>query len=317
MSILQVLEKNNKKGSVQLVKGEIKRVYTRYFQVQSGSLSEDPVTVMFASDPHTSVAIPTLESSWGTSDPSIVCTKIEPTKREDAPYWWDVEVEYTQSENQNANPPTGGGNPLDPSTWQPELNITWVKRMVPVEIDKSNPPKAICSSAKEPYFPPAQIDREDMRICFGCYEATLNVGEIQTYNNTINSNLAFGIVTAGTGKLSITASLQKINNQNWYRKTFICEVNKDGWNLKLIDKGTKHWTDRAGNEMNSASWPSDAKQQDVCDDNGVPTKTPRLLNGCGGKLAAGATPVVFPAGGYVVYDVANWADLELPDLSGW
>lgn len=300
MSIVYVHEKNTTKGTLQLKSNAVSRQYVRYFEVKSDSITENPVTIMFAADPGTGLTIPVLGAVFSADNIAMV-TQVQPTKREDSPYYWDVEVDYDEPSNTDPNNP--GGSPTDPTQWMMQVEVSWVKRQIPCEKDINN--KSICNSANEPYMPPPNIDREDMRIAMTLYLPYLMLDDMMTYNNTINSTAWCGI-PVGQGKLSVTARKEKVNNEIYYQHTFIVEVNTDGWALKLIDKGLQHLVKPDGSEETSSAPGSGDKVMAITDANGMPVRSPMLLNGAGGKLAAGANPVIFPANGYDVYTSKDW-----------
>ena len=181
MTILSVRELNNVKGTLALEKDTVKRTYARYYLVQSDTITENPVTVFFASDPGTGVTIPVLGAAYSPDSIAMV-TQIQPQKRLDTPNFWDVEVDY--SEPQCTDPQNPSGNPTDPTQWMMNVEVTWVvKRQIPCE--KETTGKSICNSANEPYMPPPNIDREDMRISMTLYLPYLMLSDMLTYNNTI------------------------------------------------------------------------------------------------------------------------------------
>lgn len=281
MATITVTEKLTEKGQLQINKDDIKRTYTKQYQAITDSLTLTPIDIL------TATGVPRIGAAY-TGDTGVCCTSVSPTQREDAPYVWDVEVQYTVPDKEDPDKPDPP-DPTNPGDWMESLEIGWVKRTVYCEKDKNGNP--IQNSAGEPYRPPATMDREDLRITVTRWEPTLAIMTIIGNNNTVNSVQVMGCVAAGTGKLSISASRERKNDAIWYRKSYTIEVNPDGWNLKPLDKGLLHAVDANGNECTSV-WPPDVRRLQICDFHGIPVKGPQFLNGHGGLLAPGAAPVI-------------------------
>lgn len=129
--------------------------------------------------------------------------------------------------------------------------------------------------------------------------------EVVQYSNSVNSETWHG-QAAGTCRLgkisysSVVLTNSAGTNINAYRKTYPVSVREDGWRLMNIDNGKRALDD-------------DDNPTLVMDNNTNATGDAVLLDGAGGVLPPGDTPVVFPEDGYKILPEKNWSSLGIPN----
>jgi hypothetical protein len=90
------------------------------------------------------------------------------------------------------------------------------------------------------------------------------------------------------------------NPFEYWQVSYPIKENTSGWRFKPIDNGWRK-VDEDGN------------RHAVTDPVGNTTMTPVLLDGSGGELPPGGTPVVYPSAGYKVLIETAWSALDLPN----
>jgi hypothetical protein len=135
-------------------------------------------------------------------------------------------------------------------------------------------------------------------------EADNPVAMAALFSNTVNAAIWNGRA-AGTCLLGII-TYRKVyevvdgNPFEYWQVSYPVKENPMGWQFKPIDNG---WMkkDEDGNKYN------------VIDMVGNTTMVPVLLDGAGGELPEGGTPVVFPTDGYLNIPATAWSALDLPN----
>ena len=188
----------------------------------------------------------------------------------------------------------------------PEVNFDWEDRNVPMEKDLDG--TACLTSAGEPYDPP--IEREE---CTGVIvvrrpEASIDLDFIHTLQNSINSSpVTIGSATTGNitvatkkGKLKIRLSEEKTYQANATSQVIYRTVEYrisigEIWQAEPLDRGTYY---KSGSNLLRTTALG-----------GEPIMT--LLNGSGGKLAVGGTPVY---NNFKRCREENWTSLGFPTV---
>ena len=202
------------------------RTYTRVFHVECDDMDDGPYVARTADDGTTSVPAvhdthPKDTSAW------VSRVRAMPLVAGD-PYNFRVEVSY----GTRAADGSGGGESLleQPAT----ISGSFYHSTEEVTVDTEG--TLIANSAGDPF---TGVIRHTSRPVLSIvqYEADFDFGAAAFYMDRVNSEQWQGL-SPGQGKLS-DASAQWMPNDEVWRVTFKIEVNWDGWNPALVDKGRR------------------------------------------------------------------------------
>lgn len=174
-----------------------------------------------------------------------------------APFFWEVDVEYSNDESKTGGGGRGAKNPLrEPPSW------SWggysVKRVVTGqsvwgEISNNQDPSTqilldstgILNSAKEPYVPPAEIDWFIPTLTFKRNEPTFNHRYMLYYVNGVNKTKWQGwwkrtVKVANVSGVNKIVTLDKKKFSYW-EVTYTLHFNKETWDIFLLDQGSYYF----------------------------------------------------------------------------
>jgi hypothetical protein len=271
------------------------RQYRRTFQVVMSHRTADPIEVRLA------LIIPRLWNPYfganGTVDLGSWCKRVRPRQDTQDPYLWHVECLY------------------DSKIDRPDLNlienpllrpadISWdgVAVMKPLEKDREGTP--ITSSATERFDPPAESEDFRMLLRIERNLATYRALLYHTYFNAVNSDPWMSFQPGQVRCMKISGTRQFENGIFFWRTTYEFQIRQgtesqkhiDAWALKILDRGYFH--------VNAQG--KRALMRDLV--TGALLSTPALLNGTGGRLAAGGEPVFMT---YYIYPELPFSKLYL------
>lgn len=136
-------------------------------------------------------------------------------------------------------------------------------------------------------------------------EATNPAARAVNFSNSVNATAMFNNIGVGNGCMGDIEYEQVFEvyggqTVKYWRVTYPLKCRRDGWNVKLIDNGYCY-LDATGNVLTNTDSVGNIVPQQV------------LLDGAGKKLAKGALPVIYPAGGSPILDLLDWSPLQLPN----
>lgn len=223
------------------------RYYKRTFLVTCDDLKDDPNVV------ETAFGLPKYGFPYVTEksvDLLSRCTQL--SSKQTSLYAWEVEAEYSITLKEQDNP----DNPdpiFDPPTYTwSGTNIRevitgeseWVSYQDPNEFIMKKA-TGILNSAKEPYNPPAEIDRLIPQLTFERNEPTFNHRYMLYYVNSINDRKWYGWhkKTVKIASISGSAQFKEINGilRKYWKVQYVLQFNKYTWDLFLLDIGTYYF----------------------------------------------------------------------------
>ena len=171
--------------------------------------------------------------------------------------------------------------------------------------DKDVSGEAIKNSAGDFYDPLPERYVPAAEITISRNEETNPLTRATVYSHTVNSGTWYGVAAGNAllGKISWDKQSEEYQGQTitYWKVTYpiSLKVDEDGWRLKLIDNGYRKLVS--------------GEPRTATDDVGNTSAVPVLLDGSGGELSVGGTPVVYPTDGYQIYVEQNWNALALPN----
>ncbi len=186
------------------------------------------------------------------------------------------------------------------------IQTSWVSSTEAVDMDADGKP--LVNSSDEPFDPPdcEEILDKLYTITGTLKDTAANRAMLDRLNNTVNTDTVYGY-GPGRGRMRTSAERMRQGRKRWLEVTV--EIlfrtvpkgvpEKYAWHRRKLDQGYRTKT-ITGNE---------AVYTAITGDDGQAVSQPVLLDGKGGRLAAGAKPVwlYFPR-----FSTARFADLGLP-----
>ena len=292
MSISSVIElKGRRSGSLNHL---YQRTYKREFRVITTSPNIETVQVRNAVDPNTSLTIPDIgifyDNGLGTTDKGSYVNQIDIAEEHEDGLSWVVTCSYGPYEALTF--------PQNPLSWP--LKVTWGGKTVEKLVLYDQAGNPILNSAGDPFDEPITIDdsRSSLTVVRNESAATFSLSTCETYRDTLNLLAwnAFALKTVKLGTISAGELQFDSNTQTWYYAvTYPFEINRDGWQRKLLDRGFAYLD--GSNKLRRLVGPD-----------GQAPGEPTLLDGTGHQLAHGATPVFISSD---VYPAVDWTPLAI------
>lgn len=254
--------------------------YTAVFEVQTNDRQDSAVTIRFYS------GLPQIGSFYALpgieSDISAVAVSRDIQHREnpsETAKLWRVIVTYSNNPaEQPKRDPTDP--PLLPWNEPPEIEIVAAKDKEAYLFDLDG--YLVASSAGEPYDPVQERDRSYPVLRIAQNQLFADVGFYVSYADAINSDPFFG-GDPFTAKVEIPGATKRLwyGTTPYYHVVWEFGLNANGWRKRLYDYGM----------YRKVGTGATAKLEVLKDLHGHPLTAPRLLNGSGGVLAVGSSPV--------------------------
>lgn len=259
---MSIVEVHELAGRTSTLNWKFQRTYTRKWIVISSTRFEDPITVETAS------GIPLVQAAYPT-DPFALVTDKSAAQQADMKTWV-VTVNYNTSFDQD--PANFVEDPLSrPAVFEADFERTTRA----FQFDKDGDP--ILATNGLPYDPPLEADVSPLTITITKNQASGSVAAQAALQDVINSDafLGFGVRQL---KLRVSAKQKQDNGILYFEWKYTLSHNPFGWRKKVLDMGY-HYKDSDGELV---------KARDVYGD---PVASPVLLDGFGGFLPDGGTPV--------------------------
>jgi hypothetical protein len=311
------------------------REYTRMFQV----ITDSPTTSI--AEVGDAFGMPRIGDFYVTgteSDEGATLRRILPNQNPEAPEWWTVTCEYSSASEAVQNPQgtvdpfehfggaAGGGGNATGQRGAPEERDPLLR---PIEFSvngtlfqKSTNGRdysglSIRMSTGEYPVGLPEIDAPQCTYTFTRNEAILPEDNIRTYLNTTNLNVFRGWQPNECKMQSIAGVWCFERKQGlalvYARVTYVIHCSRDGWNLKIFDRGFHHRISATSSTttLGSIIWTIGASNTLLLnrDPQGTPYAAPQYLDGAGQLLPPNGTPV---EKSYQVYKQLSWAPLALP-----
>lgn len=193
---------------------------------------------------------------------------------------------------------TGTVHPLDRP---PE--IEWGGSDLTEVVSKDTTGAPIKNSAGDFYDPLPERPIRGGEVTITRNEASNPAATCVNYSYTMNNATWHTVAKHNALIGKITATIQREEfaggQITYWKVSYPIRLRRDSWALKLIDNGYRK---KVGSTVRSAT-----------DDVGNTSPVPVLLNGSGGELPVGGSPVVFPTDGYLVNEETDFGSLNLPN----
>lgn len=261
------------------------RDYVRVFRVETVSALVGSISVRYA--PGVPRRFDPYEDQAGNADLTALAKEVREQQDPETPWFWTVTVTYSTKLTQ---PELGD---FDPLLRPAELSCGCAKFTRPFWIDTDG--KAVLNSAGDYYDPPADVEDERITIVYSRFELTEPIGVITTYSARINS-VEWKGQPPGNVKCTVAAARVFEKGQLYWKFTYTFEVNDQGWDLKVADRGYRK---KVG-----------AERRNITDDLGKPIAAPAQLDGAGGVIA-NPTPDTTVFRTHKRYFRADFNDLNL------
>lgn len=212
------------------------------------------------------------------ADVFAVCRGKTATQQKGEPEYWDVTVNYSNapieagtSQASGEAPSEPGGQDQDTPPDERECTITIdqvdTTKIFRRDIDDS---RAVCSSAGQPFDPPAEVPHYMTQITFSLWKAAGDDGyhNIRTYANKINSvdwtgfNGNFPAETCLVKKYALNWVFEPGHGWYWKKTVIVLVDNDDTWRVRLLDSGTYEST-TAGSGIKKPKAFEDSKGQSL------------------------------------------------------
>lgn len=227
-------------------------------------------------------------------DAVMVCVNIDASQT--APFVFEVNCEYS---TRGFGPGDENDHPLD----KPAVReYGFISSIEPAYTDRDG--NAILTSARVEFDPTLERPVYDPYVIVTRNQATFSASTALNFIGHVNSASwtvpgTNDTVTAGQALCTnIAGSEAWYEGQRYYEVRYEFHLREDGFAKRVVDRGM----------MKLAASGSALCYEVITDDNGNPVSEPVLLDGSGGVLACGGTPV------YLTYDVfpeANFNSLNL------
>lgn len=269
-----------------------RRTYSKTWRVRTDNAADDGPKILGAVDPSSGLAVPSIGSTfYSTStnkDLGAFVQSLDAQEENEDGLSWLVTAQY--------GPYDASMFGADPVAWPIKVVFTGQMREQIIYYDQAG--DAIVNSAGEGYDDPITIDdpRYTMTITRNELCSTFDLSLASDFGGTTNLNAwnGFGAKKCKMGIITTGDPTLDSNNQVYfYVVTYPVEINRDGWARKLLDRG---FNALSGGVLS----PILIKGQKPDD--------PPLLDGTGGVLAPGGTPVFRE---HEVVPSTDWAGLNL------
>lgn len=294
MAIVSVEEvKGKRSGSIDQM---WRRTYTRVWRVQTDDPATGTIAVRTAVDPNFPTdplrRIPSPGNTYDTGvehDYGAFAGPIEVQEETEDGKSWLVTVTYSPYDMSQFGP--------DPTAWLPRIQFGSQKYEKAVDKDQNGNP--VTNSAGDPFADPITIDdtRDIITVTRNELVATFDLSLASQFRDKVNLNPWNGFDAKTVKCSSIVTSEPRYdsNNQVWtYEVQYVFEINRDTWKAKPLDQGFTYL--------------SGGVRKIFQDGDGQRVDEPKLLDGSGGKLASGGTPVylsldVYPAVDFSAFNI--------------
>jgi len=287
--------------------------FLRIFDVLTDSYDDNALTVANATDPSTSLAIPspfTHFAKGNDTDYGSIVTRIIPDRDARYPLLWHVRVEYTvwRANTDSGQWPTGT---VDITYRLPNIRIWGIPVVEVIERDINDDP--IVNSAGEFYIPRPEDVYYRKAIEVTSWVREYDMDFWATYEDTTNADEIWD-QEPGTllmvGPPNGTRQVDEIGTY-WELRTEI-HWDPNGWKRSIADTGKNKTVDAQGNAPSGGTAGAAVGVKPIEDANYNRVIDPVPLDGNGQPLAHGQ-PWVFTE--WTVKDAEPWAPLELPDIN--
>lgn len=172
-------------------------------------------------------------------DLTALCRSIEVEREENSTSGGSWLVVCSYDSNLGSQDSQGRDNRSeDPTQWLPEINFSTQTYQRVADKDTSVPkPKALTTTAGEPFDPPAMRDDSRIVLSFTRYEATYPLSVFLDYQDTINSDPFLG-APAKTVKLNgVKAQRAFVKGRQLWRVTYEFSFVRDTWRFQIANVG--------------------------------------------------------------------------------
>lgn len=266
------------------------RTYFRTYRARTDTAGDTPATVIDGVTTATGIGL------WSSYPGGVVKTyatsfSAEPASEND-PYEWRVRIEYTYRDGVASD---------NPSSEYP--GISWGRMQLERIIEKDKDGNPLRNSAGDRYDPvPSQTENYlTLRIQRNLLTTNADrfdpwiAHDIQDSVNSANITVAGFTIEARDGlMIEFDAEWHRRESWSYYTVTNLIAIKYDTWDRELLDAGFRYLV---GGVL-----------KDIKIDGQVVT-TPKLLDGSGGVLADGGTPVFRTV---KTYKEKDWSVLALP-----
>lgn len=292
-------------ASVDLSGRRIVRSYDVVYEVTTNDKDDGPLTVMKAQGSGLPGVLSTY--SYGSEgDPTATFrgfTSCQLRSVEETYRVWRVTAKFDNApkENDQSQDPGAEVTPLDePTQWSGSF-FTATKTT-----DRYEDGTPIENSAKEG----KNLDIDDSRPALFVSKnySSLDLSVLYDFRDAVNDSTFLNFFPEGTVKLNQAAwRIAYYNGTPYFPVQFEFHINLDGYAIQFRDEGYYELVDDgAGGKVRRV----------IRDETGLPVSTPQYLDGAGGKLAADASTVYYPATPKHVYKLRNFNLLGLPAQIG-
>lgn len=278
------------------------RWYETTYQVISDSATETLPNILTAS--HGGTSLPSLSDAYG-DDATALCTRVAPARLERTEgnlKVWGVVARYDQPVTT-----TPSGNPLNDAV-QVEWGFATYARM-PVEDVYGN---LLINSAGDEFDPGVEVEHHRSVVTIIRNEASFDPLEAHAMQDAVNSGpcvIAGFYANAREAKcIEYTGKRGERNGVDYYQVTYRIEfasesekLDTDMWpsyDLRVLDRGWHYKSAGKRKRCQVYNQTNDLVEAD----------TPQLLNGSGGQLAVGGTPVYL---NFYMYKEAHFWRMDL------
>lgn len=299
-------------------KGEILIAYKRVFRVYTSSVSDDGGTLKAYAKANSD--LPWFWEEHDTDTNAIVnsweAAPVDQTQ-------WLVTVGYRKKkgfETTDSDPV-----PDDPTEAPPQISVssgTRISRVADRGYDtdaaqgsggswtissvsdaRENPSVAIENSAGQPFDPALMLDESLLQIVVSRNEAHSAglIGSVEAYKDTINlaavtvAGVSIGPLEGKMVDIGMTKRWME-DGTKYFEVTYTIEVDRRGHVRQVLDTG--YYTQESNGDYKK-----------IVDKDGELISEPVKLDGSGGALAAGGSPVYL---GYITSFPKSWSALNLP-----
>lgn len=281
------------------------RTYRRKLWASTSSALIGQLEVRFAN------SVPRLGDAYvsasGAFDSAAYCKRVSVRQRNESPYEWAIEAEYSTIPTTNTpggssqSPGSGPGAAPGESEMHPlsrPAEVRWGRREVVRVAEAALLPagnlEAVRNSAGQPFDPPPEKEEVRRTLTVVRNQASYDPVGTLLYENAINLKAWLGFEKETVLCKGITADRQHEKGVFFQRVTYEFEINRRTWTKKILDAG---YYELVAGELKL-----------IRDKFGNPLSSPALLDGTGLKLPDGDDPV------YLEFDLYDLADFSLLGL---
>jgi len=280
--------------------GEYLHEYTRLFLVRTTGPGVGSMSVRLAADPVTGLRVPRVWETYvsfdgNNTDEESLCVRLRPQQDAEDPQTWVVAAEYSSD---CPDPSVTSDHPLD----QPS-DITWDQEELEVAMTQDALGVAVLNSAGVAYDPPPTVKEAYLTLHVTRNEASYNHNFFADFVNTVNGDPFFGFEAGEVWCRKISGRRMYHNGIIYWQVSYQFAISRKrdpltqrliGWTLRILDQGTAQVV---------------ANKIIQVQPRGIPATHPLLLNGAGGLLGVGGTPVYRS---FQPYPFKAFNDLALP-----